>query len=88
MNSARISAGSLSLKLDFVPFAPLHFISARHGSGVGELVQSTVRAYEAAMRAMPTRELTRTLEHALTRPPAAAGARPAHQAALRPPGRP
>ncbi|TLY74178.1 MAG: ribosome biogenesis GTPase Der, partial [Gammaproteobacteria bacterium] len=38
----------LALKLDFVPFAPLHFISARHGTGVGELVESTVRAYEAA----------------------------------------
>ena len=25
----------LALKLDFVPFAPLHFISARHGTGVG-----------------------------------------------------
>jgi GTPase len=56
----------LSLKLDFVPFAPLHFISARHGTGVGELMQSTVRAYEAAFRTMPTRELTKTLEHALT----------------------
>jgi GTP-binding protein len=44
----------LSLKLDFVPFAPLHFISARHGTGVGELMQSTVRAYEAAMRTMPS----------------------------------
>ena len=52
----------LALKLDFVPFAPLHFISARHGTGVGELMQSTVRAYDAAMRSMPTRELTRTLE--------------------------
>ncbi len=30
----------LALKLDFVPYAPLHFISARHGTGVGELVQS------------------------------------------------
>jgi len=29
----------LALKLDFVPFVPLHFISARHGTGVGELVQ-------------------------------------------------
>ena len=40
----------LALKLDFVPFAPLHFISARHGTGVGELVESTVRAYEAATK--------------------------------------
>ena len=27
----------LSLKIDFVPFAPMHFVSARHGTGVGEL---------------------------------------------------
>jgi GTP-binding protein len=67
----------LALKLDFVPFAPLHFISARHGTGVGELMHSTVRAYEAAMRTMPTRTLTRTLEHALTvhQPPLVAAIR-------------
>jgi GTPase len=81
----------LALKLDFVPFAPLHFISARHGTGVGELMQSTVRAYEAAMRAMPTRELTRTLEHALTvhQPPLVRGRRIklryAHQGGRNPP---
>jgi len=81
----------LALKLDFVPFAPLHFISARHGTGVGELVQSTVRAYEAAMRTLPTRELTRTLEHALTvhQPPLVRGRRIklryAHQGGRNPP---
>ncbi len=81
----------LSLKLDFVPFAPLHFISARHGTGVGEVVQSVVRAYEAAMREMPTRELTRTLEHALTvhQPPLVHGRRIklryAHQGGRNPP---
>jgi GTPase len=81
----------LALKLDFVPFVPLHFISARHGSGVGELVEATVRAYEAAMREMPTRELTRTLEHALTahQPPLVHGRRIklryAHQGGRNPP---
>jgi GTP-binding protein len=81
----------LALKLDFVPFAPLHFISARHGTGVGEVVQSVVRAYEAAMREMPTRELTRTLEHALTvhQPPLVQGRRIklryAHQGGRNPP---
>ena len=81
----------LALKLDFVPFAPLHFISARHGSGVGELMQSAVRAYEAAMRSMPTRELTRTLEHALSvhQPPLVHGRRIklryAHQGGRNPP---
>jgi len=81
----------LALRLDFVPFAPLHFISARHGTGVGELMHSAVRAYEAAMRAMPTRELTRTLEHALTvhQPPLVRGRRIklryAHQGGRNPP---
>src|SRR5579859_2620264 len=81
----------LALKLDFVPFAPLFFISARHGTGVGELMQATVRAYEAAMRSMPTRELTRTLEHALSvhQPPLVRGRRIklryAHQGGRNPP---
>jgi len=81
----------LALKLDFVPFAPLHFISARHGTGVGELMQSAERAYEAAMREMATRELTRTLEHALTvhQPPLVHGRRIklryAHQGGRNPP---
>jgi GTP-binding protein len=81
----------LALRLDFVPFAPLHFISARHGSGVGDLMQSAVRAYEAAMREMSTKELTRTLEHALTvhQPPLVHGRRIklryAHQGGRNPP---
>jgi len=81
----------LALKLDFVPYAPLHFISARHGTGVGELMQATVRAYEAAMRAMPTRQLTRTLERAITvhQPPLVRGRRIklryAHQGGRNPP---
>ena len=81
----------LALKLDFVPFAPLQFISARHGTGVGELAQLAVRAFEAAMREMPTRELTRTLEHALSehQPPLVHGRRIklryAHQGGKNPP---
>jgi GTP-binding protein len=81
----------LALKLDFVPFAPLHFISARHGTGVGDLMQSAVRAHEAAMREMPTKELSRTLEHALTvhQPPLVRGRRIklryAHQGGRNPP---
>jgi GTP-binding protein len=81
----------LALRLDFVPFAPLHFISARHGTGVGELMQSAVRAYEAAMREMATKELSRTLEHALTvhQPPLVHGRRIklryAHQGGRNPP---
>jgi GTPase len=81
----------LALRLDFVPFAPLHFVSARHGTGVGELMDSTVRAYDAAMRSLPTRDLTRTLERALAahQPPLVRGRRIklryAHQGGRNPP---
>jgi GTP-binding protein len=81
----------LALKLDFVPFAPVQFISARHGTGVGELVQSVIRAYDAAMREIPTPLLTKTLEHALTvhQPPLVRGRRIklryAHQGGRNPP---
>lgn len=81
----------LELKLDFVPFAPVHFISARHGTGVGELMHSAVRAYEGAMREMTTPQLTRTLERALAahQPPLVKGRRIrlryAHQGGRNPP---
>ena len=81
----------LALKLDFVPYAPLHFISARHGTGVGELARDLVRGYDAAMRAMPTPALTRVLEKALEahQPPLVRGRRIklryAHQGGRNPP---
>jgi GTP-binding protein len=81
----------LALKLDFVPFAPMHFISARHGSGVGELMRDVVRGYEGSMREMPTAEVMRTLERALEahQPPLVRGRRIklryAHQGGRNPP---
>jgi GTP-binding protein len=81
----------LEVRLPFVDFAPVHFISARHGSGVGELMQSVRAAYAAAMREMATPELTRTLEAALAahQPPLVRGRRIklryAHQGGRNPP---
>jgi GTPase len=81
----------LMLKIDFVPFAPLHFVSARHGTGVGELTHSMIRAYEAAMRQMKTPELTRVMEAAMVQhqPPIVRGRRIrlryAHQGGRNPP---
>jgi GTPase len=81
----------LQERLPFVDFAPLHFISARHGTGVGELMQSAHAAYEASMREMGTPELTRTLEAALEQhqPPLVRGRRIklryAHQGGRNPP---
>jgi len=81
----------LALKLDFAPFVPLHFISARHGTGVGELAQAVIRAFDAAMREMRTPELTKTLERAMVQhqPPLVRGRRIklryAHQGGRNPP---
>jgi GTP-binding protein len=81
----------LAVRLPFVDFAPLHFISARHGSGVGDLMKSVHEAYRASMREIATPELTRTLEGALEahQPPLVRGRRIklryAHQGGRNPP---
>ena len=81
----------MELKLDFVPYAPVHFISARHGTGVGDLVGDVIHAYESAMREMRTQDLTRVLENAMTvhQPPLVHGRRIklryAHQGGRNPP---
>ena len=81
----------LSLKLDFVNYAPHHFISARHGTGVGELARDVVRGFDSAMRAMSTPQLTKTLERAIDahQPPLVKGRRIklryAHQGGRNPP---
>ena len=55
----------VTLKMPFLDYAPLHFISARHGSGLGELMQDVQDCYAATMREIPTPELTRALEAAV-----------------------
>ncbi len=87
---AEIRAG-LEQRLHFLDYAPVHFISALHGSGVGELMESVGRAYDAAMRDLPTPELTRVLEGAMEQhqPPLVRGRRVklryAHQGGRNPP---
>jgi GTP-binding protein len=81
----------LDLRLDFLRFAQVHFISARHGTGVGELMETVHKAYRAAMRELPTKDLTRALEQAMTihQPPLVRGRRIklryAHQGGRNPP---
>jgi GTP-binding protein len=81
----------LDLRLDFLRFATVHFISARHGSGVGDVMESVFKAYRAAMRELPTKDLTRALEQALAmhQPPLVRGRRIklryAHQGGRNPP---
>jgi len=57
---------TLSRKLTFVDFADIHFISALHGTGVGDLTESVDVAYESAMKHFPTPLLTRLLEDMVT----------------------
>src|SRR5690606_19899788 len=83
--------GRIARTLDCAPFLPRHFVPARPGTGVGELAQAVVRAFDAAMREMRTPELTRTLERAMTQhqPPLVRGRRIklryAHQGGRNPP---
>jgi GTP-binding protein len=85
-----IRAG-LDLRLAFLTFAPVHFISARHGSGVGDLIEAVQVAYRAAMRELATPALTRALEQAVVahQPPLVRGRRIrlryAHQGGRNPP---
>ena len=64
-------------RLGFVDFAKIHFISALHGTGVGELYQSIEKAYESAFKRLSTPYLTKILEDALTdhQPPLVNGRR-------------
>ncbi len=83
--------GQLAARLRFLDFAPFHFISALHGSGVGELMDSVRAAHAAAMREMPTPDLTRILEASIRQhqPPLVRGRRIrlryAHQGGRNPP---
>jgi GTPase len=52
-------------KLRFVDFARLHYISALHGSGVGELFASIEEAHRSAFIEVSTATLTRILQQAV-----------------------
>ena len=54
----------LDLRLGFVDFARIHFISALHGSGVGNLFESIQEAYDCATRRVSTSLLTRIMNMA------------------------
>lgn len=54
----------LDLRLGFVDFARVHFISALHGSGVGNLFESVQEAYSCATRRVNTSMLTKIMQMA------------------------
>ena len=67
----------LSRRLNFINFARLHMISARHGTGIGHLYESIEEAYACATRRLSTHSLTRILEDAVSehQPPLVNGRR-------------
>jgi GTP-binding protein len=81
----------LGRRLQFVDFAKLYFISALHGTGVGDLFKPIQQAYASATRHFSTPELTRILEKAVQehQPPLVHGRRIklryAHQGGRNPP---
>jgi GTP-binding protein len=81
----------LERKFAFIDFARIHFISALHGSGVGDLFATIDMAWAAASRKMGTASLTRVLLDAIQAhpPPLVRGRRIklryAHQGGQNPP---
>ena len=81
----------LDRRLPFLAFAERRFISALHGSGVGNLLAAVDRAHESAVRDLKTPELSRILEEAVQehQPPLVHGRRIklryAHQGGRNPP---
>jgi GTP-binding protein len=81
----------LDRRLPFLDFAERMTISALHGTGVGDLLPAVERAYRAATRDLPTADLNRELEDAVTAhaPPLVRGRRIrlryAHQGGRNPP---
>ena len=81
----------LDRRLPFLDFAERFTISALHGTGVGDLLPAAERAYAAATRDLPTADLNRELEDAVTAhaPPLVRGRRIklryAHQGGRNPP---
>ena len=81
----------LDRRLSFVDFARIYWISALHGSGVGDVLTSVRQAYAAATTQISTSQLTQLLQQAVThhQPPLVRGhpikLRYAHQGGQNPP---
>ena len=82
---------AIETRLQFLKFANLHLISAKKRQGLGPVWGSIIGAHKAAMRKMPTPQLTKILLEAVQfQPPQRAGMfrpklRYAHQGGMNPP---
>ncbi|BAW80095.1 small GTP-binding protein [Candidatus Nitrosoglobus terrae] len=68
-NQRQVVTSDLDRRLSFLDFAKIHFISALHGSGVGNLFSSIDEAYQSASRHLSTGELNQVLSAAIERHP-------------------
>jgi GTP-binding protein len=81
----------LDRRLIFLDYAQIHFISAKHGTGVGDLYKSIDQAYASAFAKWPTKRLTELLVDVVKdhQPPVVRGRRIklrfAHQGGSNPP---
>lgn len=68
---------TIDRKLNFLPFVRTHFVSALHGTGVGNLFDSVNEAYRSATKKLVTSQLTKILQEAVTQhaPPMVQGRR-------------
>jgi GTP-binding protein len=82
---------ALDRRLDFVAWAPRVTLSAKHGSGLKELLHAVLRAHASATREFGSAELTRAVEaaYAANQPPLVRGHAPklrfAHPGGSHPP---
>ncbi len=61
---------NLQRRMVFVPWARQHFVSALHGTGVGDLFGSVEEAFESATKRWPTKRLTElVLDAQVSHPP-------------------
>ena len=65
----RVVERELDRKLDFVPYASVHYVSALHGSGIAELLTSALKAHELAGAEYATPRLNKVLQDALAANP-------------------
>lgn len=81
----------INQRLGFVDYAQVHFISALHGTGVGEVVRSVNKAYRSATSHWSTNQLTTLLQDVMSehQPPMVNNRRIklryAHQGGINPP---
>lgn len=81
----------INRRLEFVDYADVHYISALHGTGVGELFRSVEKAYKSCTSHWSTNRLTTLLQDVVSehQPPMVNGRRIklryAHQGGLNPP---